>query len=232
MQTRQTRIYAPSKPPYDGKLWGETMIARIIKPLSHSGQGLEWIWFTRYASLETDFADSDGTHCPTAFFGGGLCRSLRLRFQISEDHRSEFEASAGELIQSEGCWIADWRDYDSGELCSDRFTGEDRTDSRRAERKLLVMKYLHAVSRLALHSLVPADQEGRWRFEMNDDPQNAYGSTFFSLHHLFCNATNVPLGVLVIEKEGQLLCGTRMYPPFDPMDEEQWRAAREYQIRF
>ncbi|WP_145274042.1 hypothetical protein [Tautonia plasticadhaerens] len=213
MAIRQTRIYASSNVPYDDQHWAETIMARIIQPLVTNESGLRWFWFTRYADVEPEFADSDGTHYPDGFHGDKLCRSIRLRLDIDDDAKESFESRGSELIEREGCWIADWRDYGIQELCSNRFIGEDRAEDRRGERLNIVKDYLGSISRLALHALVPADGEGRFRFEHNDDPLNMYGSPFFSLHHLFCNTTEVLLTVLIANDGSNLVCGTRQYAP-------------------
>lgn len=234
MAIRQTRIYAPAKPPYDTHLWAETMMARIIKPLAEVNDELDWFWFTRYASVEQEFADSDGSNVPAGFFGSQLCRSIRFRFEIHEDKLADFENRGTALIEREGCWISDWRDYGVGELCADRFLGELRSAERRQERLPLVKNYVNSVSRLALHLIVPADDEGRFRFETNDHELNPTNSTLYSLHHFFCNPTEVPLTVLLIANEnGQLIAGTRTYPPNPPPDPKHtWNALGECKIRY
>ncbi len=199
-------------PPYDNAHWAETMMARVVKPLIRSHE-LNWFWFTRYASITPEFADSDGTNAPAGFFDGQICRSLRFRIDIDDNRLEDFEANASALIDKERCWIADWRAYGEGELCSDRFLGEDRSDIRRTERLAIVRDYTESVCRLAVHALVPADERGRFRFEVNDNPLNPHASAFFSLHHLFCNATEVFLTVLVASDGTTLSCGTRTYPP-------------------
>jgi hypothetical protein len=231
MAIRQTRIYAPTTLPYDSQFWAETMMERIIKPIVASQDGLVWFWFTRYASLQPEFADSDESKVPTGFFGNMLCRSLRFRFEVADDALNVFEANGSKLITQEGCWTADWRDYGIGELCSNRFLGENRSQTRRDERLILVKDYLASVSRLALHSLVPEDNQGRFRFEANDDPQNLHDSAFFSLHHLFCNTTDVLLTALINCQPPNLQGGTWQNPPPDFVQNQQ-HPCSEFQVRF
>src|SRR5262245_2845477 len=109
MAIRQTRIYAPATPPYDGPFWAETIMARILKPLVTGQDGLQWFWFTKYASVQPEFADSDGNGVPSGFFGAQFCRSLRLRFEADDGVVGGFEHKGSQLIAQEGCWIADWR---------------------------------------------------------------------------------------------------------------------------
>jgi hypothetical protein len=231
MTIRQTRIYTPAKPPYDTNLWAETVMARILKPLVDRNPQLRWVWFTRYVSGKPEFADSDGANVPPDFFDNNLCRSIRFRFEINDDDLDAFEQQAADLIRQEGCWIADWRDYGIGELSSNRFVGEDRSQARRDERLGLVKRHVESVSRLMLHALVPADNEGRFRVENNDDQENPHNSAFFSLHHLFCNTTEVLLTALVSNDGFTIDCGTRQYPQ-SVVVQNQGVPVKEFPIRF
>lgn len=229
MAIRQTRIYAPAAKPYD-QFWAETLMGRVVKPLVESHPEVKWFWMTRYASEKPEFADSDGANVPDGFFTDNPCRSLRFRFEIPDEKVAEFEAEGSQLIQTEQCWIADWREYGIRELCSNRFIGEDRSDFRRDERLTIVKDYVGAISRLAIHALISAG-EGRFRFEQNDDPLNAHGSAFFSLHHLFCNTTEVLLTALVTNNGFEIDCGSLQYPP-DVLRHDKNTPAKEFRIRF
>lgn len=231
MAIRQTRIYAPAIAPYDSHIWAETMMARIIRPLVINNDRLKWVWLTRYSSAAPEFADSDGTNVPTGYFDNKHCRSLRFRFEIVDDELAAFEQHGNLLIQQDGCWNADWRDYGIGELSSNRFVGEDRSQARRDERLLLVKQYLESVTRLMLHALVPADTEGRFRVENNDDNENPNNSAFFSLHHLFCNTTEVLLTALVSNDGFMIDCGTRQYPQA-AVTQNQGVPVKEFRVRF
>ncbi len=229
MGTRQTRIYAPHTAPYDNQLWAETMMARIVKPLSER-EGVKWVWVTRYASQTLDFSDSDGSKVPDGFFKGPLYRSLRFRYEVEHDRQNGFESFGSSLVESEMCWKADWRDYDES-LCCDRFLGIPRTDERRRERRPLVMNFLDSVTRLTLHALVPADDEGRFKIEDNDHQENLRNSAFFSLHHLFCNTTEVFLTALINCQPPNLQGGTWQNPPPDFVQNQQ-HPCSEFQVRF
>lgn len=231
MAIRQTRIYAPAKAPYDSQFWAETMMARIIKPLVEQCSEISWFWFTRYASEEQDFADSNGDAAPPAFFDHNNFRSLRFRFEVADSAIAVFENCGNELISREGCWNADWREYGISELCSNRFIGEERSNDRRKQRLVIVRDYVVSVSRLALHALVAADNQGRFRFEHNDDLENPHDSAFFSLHHLFCNPTEVILTALITNENGGIQWGTRQYPP-EPLKNDKGKPFFEGKIRF
>lgn len=230
MGTKQTRIYAPHDAPYDNHLWAETMMARIIKPLVNREE-VKWAWVTRYAFPDLEFSDSDEMKAPKGFFTKPLYRSLRFRYEVTSGCEDDFEAVGTELVESERCWLADWRPFPSDSLCGDRFLGAPRTDDRRTEREFLVKNYLDSVTRLTLHSLVPSDDEGRFKIEDNDHEENPYNSAFFSLHHLFCNTTNVRLTALATQHEGKLQGGTRQYPP-DALVADPSKPFDEFLVRF
>ena len=230
METRQTRIYAPNHEPYTGKLWAETMMARIIRPLV-SHPGVSWVWVTRYASETPEFDDSDGSKAPADFFNGHLCRSLRFRFLVEPEHRTAFEESGTVLVNKEACWLADWRKFPVDSLAGDRFLGSPRTPDRKMDRLPLVMNFLDSVTRLTLHALVEADQEGRFKIEDNDHRENPHNSAFFSLHHLFCNTTDVILTALINCRPPGLKGGTLQYPPKDLVDNPN-QPSREFRVRF
>lgn len=196
MAVRQTRIYVPNNPPFDGNLWAETLMARVITPLVQHATGLKWFWFIRYRSPNPEFADSDGSKIPQDYFDDNPCRSIRFRFEIEDALRVQFEAQGDGLIQNEGCWNADWRAYDAlGELGGHRFCGDIPENKPSQERADLLCGLLCSLSKVVLHSIVAADSGGRFRAETNHHNENPNHSTFDSLHHLFCNITAVPLYV-------------------------------------
>jgi hypothetical protein len=72
-----------------------------------------------------------------------------------------------------------------------RFCGRNCSREKRHLRAKLVLSFLTAVCDLLLDSLHRF--EGRWELEPTGDAlQNPEGSSFQSLHHLFCQITHVP----------------------------------------
>lgn len=114
------------------------------------------------------------------------------------------------LITEEGYTISDIRDYDEvADTGSNRHLGvEHRVLGRKISRARLVTELYHSISKLVIDALVP-DANGRYRLETNDDTrQNPHRSTFETLHHVFCNITEVPTCVLVTP----LAVGTHWQP--------------------
>ena len=232
MAIRQTRIFVPNTVPYDNTTWAETLLGRVIRPLVHQ-HAIGWYWFSRYdQSLEGDWGDCDKRRVLEArhrLEWNRHFRSLRLRFRVSDADVQAFEQDGTQRIEDEECVISDWRGFDlvAGLGC-DRFVGEIRNATHRGERAELVVMFLNAVCKLVLHSLIGPDATGRFRLEANDDPQNPLGSSFESMHHLFCNITGVPVRVRVFSDGSQTFVGTDWYRP----QQAGWRVVQDIRIRY
>jgi hypothetical protein len=216
MNYRQTRIFVPPLVPFDKSFWVETLLGHVVKPLVEKRGGLEWFWFSRYGAPRSDSGDCDITQIPESFaWDDGLYRSLRFRYCLSDNSQSSFEADAGGRITIVGCKISDFRDFPHlDDLANRRFLGGDFTEARRQERAELLARFLCATGCLMLHALTGPDAQGSFQLETNQDQhQNPHGNTFESIHHLFCNITDVPLRVLV----SQQAIGTDWSPPQPPV---------------
>lgn len=198
---RQTRIFVPLIMPFDTTLWAETAIGGIISPILREELDLEWFWFSRYnCPAEVDSGDCDINQIPPEFMlpQNHHFRSVRFRYSIAEGTRQAFEDQCQFRIRGMGCCVSDFRDYDFlGDLGGARHIGGKRTEPRREHRAQLVAELYQSISRLVIDALVGPDPQGRYGVEQNDNPQNPLGSSFESLHHLFCNITDVPLRVLI-----------------------------------
>lgn len=240
MIIRQTRIFVPNTEPEED--WAETLLGRVLRPLTEEfASELEWFWFSRYGSPINDSADCDIVSIspqfkrPDAADGAPGHRSLRFRYAVADDHRLAFEGRAHQLIAAHGYAVSDFRDYDwISDTAGDRFLGvENRHAGRRQQRACRVTQFYMATSRLVFDTLVGPDENLRFRCELNDDAaQNPTGSSFQSLHHIFCNITKVPTEVYVFAKDGQNMIGfgTHVYPP--PAPGGGWDRVEPYPIWF
>jgi hypothetical protein len=220
MAIRQTRLFVPSSEPDEG--WAETAAGRVIKPITKEyRQSLSWFWFSRYVSDGPDSGDCDFDAIPEShkqrLSQGGLPhhRSLRFRFDISDDQQRNFEQRLRELRTQGNYAISDIRDYTSWleDTGGHRFLGsENRQPGRAEQRSRLVLSFYQVTSQLVLDALVGPDSDGRYLPEKNDHPQNSLGSTFESLHHLFCNITQPPLAVHLYVRFG---VGTNWMSPVE-----------------
>jgi hypothetical protein len=83
------------------------------------------------------------------------------------------------------------------DLGSDRFRPRDYTPEKQLERAIKALVVLHSICDLVIHGL-QVTQDGHFFVEGNDNAQqNPDGSFFQSIHHLFCNITQVPTSVWV-----------------------------------
>ncbi len=240
MGVYQTRIFVPSSESDEG--WAETLLGRVLRPLvQRYAASLEWFWFSRYGALSDDLEDCDLGAIPVEFKrprpdgNGFVHRSLRFRYAIIGGLQSEFESHARELIELGGYRISDFRTYDFvADTGSDRFLGiEHRQPGRAEQRARLVTRFYLASSQLVLDALAGPDECGRFRMEENDDLlQNPRGSSFQSLHHLFCNITGVPTDVYVYQKTGADVIGfgTYLSQPLAPSG--GWDHSTAYSIWF
>ena len=171
---------------------------------------LRWFWFSRYLCLigveGEDRGDCDFAAIPDDFkqaFAEGNQpghRSLRFRFNIENSHQAVFETALQQLIAQHGYAISDIRDYDQvGDVGGNRFLGvEKREPGGNVRRAILVTQMCQVASELVIDALIGPDDANRFHFEHNDvQDQNPNGSTFESLHHMFCNITEVPVSVLI-----------------------------------
>lgn len=206
MITYQTRIFIPPSPPYDTQeTWVETALGRIVRPLVENSPELSWFWFSRYVNIRGgDVNDCEIAQVPDAFYENDFHRSLRFRFQVDAAALEQVKLLGDKLIHDAGCFISDWRLYDVvGDLGSNRILGERRDREHRQQRSEMVAQFYHSTARLMLDTLVGPDEEGRFRQEHND--QNRHGSSFETLHHVFCNITNVPTGVDLPDSSGRTI---------------------------
>jgi hypothetical protein len=226
----QTRIFVRADEPQTD--WAETLIGRVIRPLTNEFQGvLEWFWFSRYQTRR-DTDDCDFEAIPVAYVDD-VHRSLRFRFKIPDDRRPEFEQTGRQLIAQHGYWISDFIEYRSvADTGSSRFLGvENRGDGRSEQRSLIVNNLYCAISRLVIDALVGADSLGRYRLEENDSPDNPQRSSFQSVLHMFCNITNVPTEVEVFLKDGTIRCATYiMKRPAEPNG--GWDQVRSFPLMY
>jgi hypothetical protein len=141
-----------------------------------------------------------------------------------QDLKEKLQDDFLELANNAGCYIHPngWMDYDVvKDLGGDRFIFTEANTTERINRAQKVAYFMDATVRLMLDMLVEKEP-GIWKFESNDHKENPYGSAFESLHHLFCNATNVPTIVCLNLHNSQLKVKTHwMYPKQISLEEQQ-----------
>lgn len=81
-----------------------------------------------------------------------------------------------------------------GDLGHDRFLAANRKDKQPESRAMLVLRFLHAIAELVCDNVLKGP-DGYWVLEKSENSENPNGSNFESLHHLFCNSTQLRLFV-------------------------------------
>lgn len=197
---RQTRIFVPRDDHFNHPNWAETVYGRIIRPMVDSCEEyLEWFWFTRYATPKAESSgDCDINQIqPAERFVDpqtGHYHSIRFRYCMPKERVESFECECGQLIGETGYSISDFRDYDYlADLGGQRHLEEPRTRQRIQERADLVANHYFSIARLILHSLSGPDSDGRFQLPHQRNPGSE--TPFHVCHHIFCNATDVPLYV-------------------------------------
>ncbi len=197
---RQTRIFVPQDDHFNHPNWAETVYGRIIRPMVESCEKyLEWFWFTRYPTPKAESSgdcDIDKIQ-PTKRFVDpqtGHYHSIRFRYCIPKERVESFEYECGQLIGETGYSISGFLDYDYlTDLADERHLEEPRTVERIQERADLVANHYYSIAKLILHALSEPDECGRYHLPHHSNP---VGDTLFRIaHHIFCNATDVPLFV-------------------------------------
>ena len=221
-QILQVRIFSPHRGIYALERWAETLIGRIIAPVIREFEpSLEWYWFTRYVLPR----DRSGGDCDIAAipedYGDPrqhLYQSIRFRYAISDEGRNDFEGRCRALINEEGCTTSGFLDYPIvSDLGNDEHLEEPRTIDRQERRAQLVVANYYSVARLILDALSGPEPDGSFRLPYRQDLDLERRTPFHKIHHIFCNATGIPLYF------------TTDFPVLDPETNEQ--AAREFTWR-
>lgn len=214
MAILQTRIFVCNTAGHD---WAETLAGSLVRPLTAEYHDhLEWFWFSRYVCIigmqGEDTGDCDLNAIPEEFKQPFLGmnepghRSLRFRFEIADGQRNAFEQKLRELLAQHNYVISDIRPYaEAMDTGGQRFLApENRSPARAQTRARLVTYVYYTASQLLLDMLIGPDPNGRYRVEKNDlIQQNPNGSSFESVHHVFCNITSVPTSILFAQRNGQ-----------------------------
>jgi hypothetical protein len=200
---RQVRIFAPLGDLYEHERWAETMIGRIIAPVvRQSEDSLDWYWFTRYVTEADEAAgDCNLAAIPANFMHRetGYYQSMRFRYSVQDEAQADFEERCRALIGDAACAISGFLDYQIlDDLGGTRHVEEPRTQERRERRAQLVAEHYYSVAKLILDALKGPDPDGRYHLPHHEP---FTGETpFQAFHHIYCNATDVPLFVRLIQQ--------------------------------
>jgi hypothetical protein len=172
----------------------------VIKSIqAEFSEHLRWMWVTRYGeSLEsvlpvTTTDDSPEKEIPQEFIADGFTRRIIFRTACDETTMGTVQRRLLELTQ-ENSLHTRITPYDLvQDLGSDRFAAPYSDANARARRAELVMLFVDATVRLMLDALIV--ENGQWTLQKWEHRENRTGSFFDSIHHLFCNLTNLSLPI-------------------------------------
>lgn len=189
-------IFAPAAM---GANWVETLLGEVILQFWQPNQSkIDWIWVTRYVEriesvYQATTAHGETRTIPDEFINNGLTRRIIFR-AVGEAGLINKEVLALCDVSNLHVRVTPWDIVE--DLGSNRFIEQSATTEQRRKRAHLVGKFVSAAVELALNCLELNDN-GEWSFEKNTHEQNPTGSMFFSIHHLFCNLTDLTIPVQI-----------------------------------
>ena len=199
MPAYEFKIFPHNREPFNGPDWHLAVLGDVVKPaVSGSRDKAAWCFANIYASEFGGPLDGDAKQCEIeeSFLlqppeSAPIVRLVKFCF-------FEDGAALGQAIEAEmnraGCRGKLLPYSYVQELGADRFLGGARTPDRRQERAEMVARYLDALFRIQLHAL--DNPQGTWAYEDNDFvDENPGRSSFESIIHMGCNATEVRLPI-------------------------------------
>ena len=168
---KSLHLVLPKDKRFSGDNWFENFVGNFVLPILDTGK-LHQYWFSRY--------EDNGT------------RHVRFRFTI--DNYKSVQPLVKQLIKKYN--LIDLKDEEKYNLVHDlgsqRFRANKKQKNNRAQ---LIFNYLYSIAVLYVDCL-REDKKGNFHLEKNKNYNNPHGSIFESLHHLFCNMTDVKTYVI------------------------------------
>jgi len=168
---KSLHLVLPKDKRFSGDNWFENFVGNFVLPVLDTGKIYQY-WFSRY--------EDNGT------------RHVRFRFTI--DNYKSVQPLVRELIKKYN--LIDLKDEEKYNLVHDlgsqRFRANKKQKNNRAQ---LIFNYLYSIAVLYVDCL-REDKKGNFHLEKNKNYNNPHGSIFESLHHLFCNMTDVKTYVI------------------------------------
>lgn len=180
MVHRSLEVDMPQAAPYETHAFLDTFAGEFILPIQDK---LARFWFSRYVNAAGR-------------------RHILFRFSTERYDEVKKDLATAALTFRDTGYKEGGYDYvnDLGRGENDRFLGDarDRDPEKRAE---LVYDFLTAGARLYLSCLVK-ETDGHWRLEQETRSGHNVETSLESVHHLFCNMTNVPTFVRLFVAPG------------------------------
>jgi len=204
--------------------WAETCFGNFMESVYIPNiKSFKWFWFTRYEyylSKDTFIKkyvekDKNFTRPSEDDPKETEYRCIYLRMEIKAADYNKIKSSIEEYAEERGYKAVRFESYNKTEdFGSDRFAPTLKNKNESFNKKLKKIRasdftnFMYYTCRMLFWCL-RKNEKGWYIPEKNLHPYNATTkSTLESFHHMFCNATNVPL--VVFEKDGKV--GTHIYP--------------------
>lgn len=192
-------IYMPENFEYE-KDWENQILGNVIKPIIENYEDkLEWVWATSYIIPNNSNRLVSDHIYPSDYKENKYFYYLVVRFAAKTFNDYKY------ILEQIGKLSAKYHYYIPFEariwsfmpdIGGDRFNRVDSGISERKHRSKLILEFMYSTLKLKIDSLIK--QDDRWEEELNVDTiQNPDNSFFQSVHHLFCNVTQVKTPVLV-----------------------------------
>lgn len=190
--------------------WAEQILGKVVKPcVAEHSEHLEWFWFTRYEGPRSDHLEEA---LPQEL--GQVVGHVKLRVAFDgedeEDQWTAFKTTVEHAAVACG-FLSFEGDYGFvGDLGGDRFITHNRSGERVEHRAELVARFLHAASAVVLdlltetQTMIDGQQATVFCLEDNTSRDSPNWSVCESLHHLFCNLSDVQLDAFMFRGNGLL----------------------------
>jgi hypothetical protein len=228
---QQIQIFAPPVEPYLIN-WVEQILGTTVRPIyKQYSDDIRWLWVTRYCRPYDKENPPGGSPLPQSYCSDDCCRYIWFRVSVRQETKDELRNQVLRYAADSGCHThpSGWVEYHpvADGLGSNRFIRAEATEDERVRRAQLLVHFVDATVKLMLDLLTRAE-DGSWHFEPSAHTENPNGSVFESVHHLFCNATQVPTTVLLRRLAGQLQVATFWMSPslIDLAPAEEWSQFR------
>ena len=173
--------------------WYDSFLGNVALPAYETGK-LDRFWFSHYGAL------GDNPHVKFRF----STDDFKTVNSILQTVISKYSLT---LLEEHGLTYPHEFDIvsDLVPVHEKAHYGDNQRHSDHRERGEHLYTFLSGAAVLSLHCLSHTDADGYWYRETNPDVgNNHFGDTTESLHHLYCNLSNVPTAVCVLPIAGHV----------------------------
>ncbi len=174
-------VKLPDVSPFDNDRHYESYIGNVVVPLIQTGL-IPKFWFSHY----------------------GRTGDAEVKLRYTTTNYPQLQPTIASLVTQFGLnVVADQLFNIVGDLSGQpRFLGQNARQQNGNGRGVLIYDFLHSSSQLFVDCLSHRDGQGYWYVEANQDAGNSHhGSSLETVHHLFCNVSNVPTSIVIVKHQ-------------------------------